>query len=375
MNFFLCMILLFSSYLYSFTQQVFTTEWKQLIPSGGLPAEINCQNSNNNLDVTLFNGRYYVAFRTAPTHFASKKTKLYIISSSDFKTWYYENSFFIGADMREPRFVVFKDRLFFYFFEGGTKLFKFEPKHIWVSALTDKGWSEKQQTNLDGFVDWRFRTYGGKLYLSAYYGVNLYNSEHQANLRLFTSEDGIHFNPISEQPQITTKGAEEGEFIFDHSGNLWATVRLEGSGSYLCYASKDSIDKWKTRFSKLKYDSALLFEYGDVIYLISRRHLNGDATQVEIPDEKQRMKNLIRYSFSKKVTALFRINKEKMEIEHIIDFPSTGDTAFPGIAPKDENSFYLLNYSSDINKRDKIWIGGQLGKTYIYQTEIHFSKE
>lgn len=46
--------------------------------------------------------------------------------------------------------------------------------------------------------------------------------------------------------------------------------------------------------------------------------------------------------------------------------------AFPAIAPKDSNSFYLLNYSSNINKRDKIWIGGQLGKTYIYKTILNF---
>ncbi|MBK9327844.1 MAG: hypothetical protein IPM95_00735 [Sphingobacteriales bacterium] len=371
------LLVTFFSFLFTaglYAQNVFTTEWIQLIPSAAMPTNIKCRNSNNNLDIVLFSGRYYVAFRTAPTHFASKKTTLYIISSTDFKTWVYENSYSVGADMREPRFVVFKDRLFFYFFEGGTRLFKFEPKHIWVSILSDNGWSEKQKTNMDGFVNWRFRVQSGKLYLSAYYGVNLYTNEHQANLRLFTSENGIYFTPISEQAQIATQGAEEGEFIFDHSGNLWATVRLEGSGSYLCYASKDSIDRWKVKFSKLKYDSALLFEYGDAIYLISRRHLKGDATKVEIPDDKQRMQNLIRYSFSKKVTALFRINKEKMEIEHIIDFPSTGDTAFPGIAPRDENSFYLLNYSSDIHKRDKIWIGGQLGKTYIYQTVLHFSK-
>ncbi len=374
MNTFLSVFFAFFLTAGLYAQPIFTTEWTKLIPSASLPGNIKCRNSNNNLDVIQFQGRYYVAFRTAPTHFASKKTKLYIVSSTDFKKWRYENTFFVGADMREPRFALFKDQLFFYFFEAGTKMFKFEPKHIWVSSLTEKGWNEMQKTNLDGFVDWRFRTKYGKLYLSAYYGVNLYNSGHEANLRLFSSEDGVHFNPVSEQPQISTKGAEEGEFIFDRSGNIWATVRLEGSGSYLCFASKDSIDKWKTRFSRLKYDSALLFEYGDDIFLISRRHLKGDATPVEIPDEKQRMKNLIRYSFSKKVTALFRINKEKMEIEHIIDFPSTGDTAFPGIAPKDENSFYLLNYSSDILKRDKIWIGGQLGKTYIYKTELHFPK-
>lgn len=354
----------------SFAQKITTTEWQQFIPSNLIPQDIECKNSNNNLDLVQFNGKYYCAFRTAPTHFASKKTKLFIISSADFKTWNYETEFFVNADMREPRFAVFKNQLHFYFFEGGTKMFKFEPKHIWTSTLSDTGWCAKIKTNLDGFVNWRFRTQDNRLYLSAYYGVNLYKNEHQANLRLFTSEDGINFKPISEQPQVTTKGAEEGEFIFDKQGNLWSTVRLEGSGSYLCFASKDSIDKWSTKFSKLKYDSALMFEKDDDIYLVSRRHLKGNATEVEIPTKRQRRKNLIRYSFSKKVTALFKINKEKMEIEHVMDFPSTGDTAFPAIAPKNDSTFYLLNYSSNIHKRDKIWIGGQLGKTYIYQTEL-----
>ncbi|MDB5226237.1 MAG: hypothetical protein JWN78_430 [Bacteroidota bacterium] len=364
---------LFSLFIFnSFSQQIYTDEWTQLIPSPAIPKNIHCKNSNNNIDLVQFNSRYYVAFRTAPTHFASKKTKLFIMSSPDFKSWKYETEFFVSADMREPRFVIFKDQLHFYFFEGGTKMFRFEPKHIWTSVLSDTGWSSKIKTNMDGFVGWRFRTHENKLFLSAYYGVNLYNSDHHANLRLFTSEDAINFLPISEHPQITTQGAEEGEFIFDKEGNIWSTVRLEGSGSYLCFASKDSIDKWTKKFSKKKYDSALLFARGDDIYLVSRRHLKGDATQVEFPNKKQRRNNLIRYSFSKKVTALFKINKEKMEIEHVMDFPSTGDTAFPAIADKDENCAYLLNYSSNIHKRNKIWIGGQLGKTYIYQTQLHF---
>lgn len=363
--------ILFSFFFFpSIAQDISTTEWKQLIPSAELPANIKCRNSNNNLDLVQFNGRYYFAFRTAPTHFASKKTKLYIISSADLKNWQYETEFFVKADMREPRFAVFKQQLHFYFFEGGTKMLKFEPKHIWTSILSDTGWSATVKTNLDGFVNWRLRTFNDKLYLSAYYGVNLYNSTHQANLRLFTSEDGIHFTPVSGQPQISTKGAEEGEFIFDKQGNIWSTIRLEGSGSYLCFASKDSIDKWHSKFSKLKYDSALLFENGDDIYLISRRHLKGNATETEFPDKKQRRKNLIRYSFSKKVTALFKINKEKMDIEHVMDFPSTGDTAFPGIAAKDSSTYYVVNYSSNIHKRKKIWIGGQLGKTFIYQSEL-----
>jgi hypothetical protein len=359
-------------FLSSFSQTITTDEWKQFVPSSLLPSNIQCSRSNNNLDLIQYHDRFYFIFRTAPTHFASKKTKLFMISSPDLKQWKYETEFFVAADMREPRFVVFKDTLRLYFFEGGANMFHFQPKHIWTSALTDTGWSEKVKTNLDGFVGWRLREHDNRLYLSAYYGIDLYSSDHHANLRLFTSEDGISFKPLSERPQVTTRGAEEAEFIFDKDGNLWSLVRLEGSGSYLCFASKDSLDKWSYKFSKKKYDSSLFLEQDDNIYLVSRRHLKGDATQSEFPDDKERRRNMIRYWFSKKVTALFRINKQTKEIEHIMDFPSTGDTAFPAATRKNDTTYYLFNYSSNIHKRKKVWIGGQLGKTYIYQTELHF---
>lgn len=233
-----CILLFFTT---GIAQQITTDDWTTLVPSASLPKQIKTRNSNNNIDLVRYRDRYYMAFRTAPTHFASKKTHIYLMSSADGKQWSYETEFFLATDMREPRFVVFRDTLRFYFFEAGSKMFRFEPKHIWTSTLTPTGWSAMIPTNLDGFVDWRFRVQEGKLYLSAYYGVNLYENGHHANLRLFTSEDGVYFSPISEQPQVTTKGAEEGEFIFDKKGELWATVRLEGSGSYLCHASQDSI--------------------------------------------------------------------------------------------------------------------------------------
>lgn len=72
--------------------------------------------SNNNLDIVEYKGRFYVAYRTAPTHFASKKTMTYVMSSDDFENWRYECEFWVGADMREPRFVVYNDTLFFLLF-------------------------------------------------------------------------------------------------------------------------------------------------------------------------------------------------------------------------------------------------------------------
>jgi hypothetical protein len=61
-------------------QSIATDGWKPLIPSEKLDAQVQCMNGNNNLDAIAYQGKYYVAFRTAPSHFASKKTK-FILSA------------------------------------------------------------------------------------------------------------------------------------------------------------------------------------------------------------------------------------------------------------------------------------------------------
>lgn len=53
---------------------------------------INIMNSNNCLSMAFFQQRLFIAWRSAPTHFASKKTRIFIMSSSDNGTsWLKEN--------------------------------------------------------------------------------------------------------------------------------------------------------------------------------------------------------------------------------------------------------------------------------------------
>lgn len=345
--------------------------WRRLVPSDNLPAQVQPMKGNNNIDAVQFRGRYYVAFRTAPSHFASRKTRLYLISSADLQSWRYETEFHLGADLREPRFLAFGDSLYFYFFEGGTKLWKFEPRHIYMSVSAGGGaWSPAADLHLDGYVPWRLREREGTVYLSAYYGVDLYNSRHTGALRLFRSQDARHFESLTGGSQIPTQGGEEGEFIFDEAGNLWATVRLEGSGAYVARAHRDSLSQWHTRFTKRKYDSALMFRHEGSIYVVARRHLKGDATKVEHPNRRQRRRNLIRYSLSRKRTALYRLDQAQMRLQHVMDFPGCGDTAFPAIARISDHRYLLLNYSNDITGKDRTWISGQLKPTYVYWTVL-----
>jgi hypothetical protein len=347
------------------------------IPSACLPKEVLCQKANNNLDVIIYKQRYYIAFRTAPTHFASRQTCLYVMSSADAQKWTYETKISKGCDIREPRFLILKNKLFIYYFEAGRNPLKFQPRNFCVCTLDSGKWKSTVLPDLKNFVPWNVKIHKGKAYLSAYYGKGLYKFSHQADLRLFTSEDGFHWTPLSTEPQCTYKGAEEGEFEFDKVGNLWATIRLEGEGALIAYADKDSLEKWHFTHTGNKYDSALLFAQGDEIYLISRINMDGEADQAPrwLPLWIRQKYNLVRYSLTEKKTALFRLDRTTKKMVHLFDFPSIGDNAFPRIVEYSSNSFLLFNYSSDISRKPISWLRGQLGKTFIYKTELIFTNK
>lgn len=341
------------------------------------PPEIRIQNSNNNLDLISFGDRYYVAFRTAPSHFASPNTWLYVVSSADLDNWAFEDSIHLGYDMREPRFYSHHDTLFLIFFRGGKKMLRFDPNEVLVTYKTKTtGWTKPINIGLDGYVPWKVRTRSDTLYLSAYYGKNLYNRRHKSDLRLMSSMDGLHWSNISKEPQLKLDYVEEGEFIFDKLGDMYGIARMERSGSLLTYASHDSLYSWQTVLSPYKFDSSLLLDDDDDIYLLSRRSLGGKMTQApKWMNKRQAEKfNLFKYPFTHKVTAIFKYNKVDKVLVHLIDFPSTGDTAYPAITKLGPGKFLFMNYSTNINGRKKIWLTGQLGKTYIYSTILQISK-
>lgn len=343
-----------------------------IIPSNNLPKEVTVHHSNNNVDIITFNNFYYVAFRTASHHFPNKKAKIYIIKSNDLKNWEFEYCISHNTDVREPRFATLNNDLFLYYFEGGKSPFKFQPKHVWVCKLNKpKEWNLQKIMGLDGFVPWRLKHYKNKLLLSAYWGKDLY-SNHQGELRLFISENGIDWQPISEEPQVALTGAEEGEFEFDDQGNLWGCVRLEGEGALICYADMQAIDDWKFYKSKKKYDSSCMFRHKNDIYLLARRNKDGNFAKSPkwLPESLVRAYNLVRYSFTPKTTALYKLNTSTKDFEWVIDIPGCGDNAFPAITQKNENTYIILNYSNNFENPDISWFTGQLSKTFIYTIEL-----
>lgn len=58
------------------------SDFEVVVPSEVLLTNVVVQNANNNLDVAWHNGQVFLAFRTAPNHFANDKTVIYALSST-----------------------------------------------------------------------------------------------------------------------------------------------------------------------------------------------------------------------------------------------------------------------------------------------------
>jgi len=353
----------------------------QVIPGPGLPPEVKLMKSNNNLDLTKHNGRIFLGFRTAPNHFAGTKTKLYIISTQDQKNWDYDAEVFLGSDMREPRFLVLGDKLFFYFFQAGKNPLSFTPQYIYAMERKRAGeWTEPVKVFKPGCVLWRAKVIQGKAYATAYCGEGEYTGGNaQIEIYFLTTKDGYNFEPVNPNKPVVATGGSETDFEIDSQGELYAVIRNEaGDGktwaSKVCKAPKPDITDWKCVETEYKPDSPLVFKHKDKIYVLGRRSPDGayDKQKRWMVDSIETLYYLARYWWTKKRTTLYQLDKETLNLKPILDFPSKGDTSFPALISLDENSYLLYNYSSPVDGPDRIWMSGQLHPTYIYSTILKF---
>src|SRR5262252_4404338 len=160
-------------------------ETRRIVPSDGLPPSVDVKRSNNNLDVTRFGGRTYLAFRSADIHFAGDTTVIHVVSSDDEQAWRPEARFALGRDLREPRWLPLDGRLFLYVSVLGSSSYAFEPQGVDVTELatadhprptglaeTDSpasgNFGPLEHAGFPGRVAWRTRVINGRGYMTAY---------------------------------------------------------------------------------------------------------------------------------------------------------------------------------------------------------------
>jgi hypothetical protein len=356
-------------------------ETRRVFPDGAAPEGVAIQPASNNLDVVRHDGRVYLAFRTAPTHFASADTALYVVSSDDEIHWRREARFAAGRDLREPRFLALGDRLLLYMTILGTSAFSFVPGEVAVAERANGRWSEPSPVGLPGHVAWRVRMIDGAPVMAAYSGgEHLYKFDGvPMQVRLLGTDDGRRWTPLDPaHPVLYEGGGTEADFTETNDGYV-GVIRDEagdatGWGSKICRGR--SLAEWSCTTDVRKLDSPHIFTHDGEVYLLARRNVTADgAYDLGVGSGVVRsIHNQLRYIWSGKRCALWRWIGPEDRFAFMLDLPSRGDTCFASAmrgATSDE--WIVYDYSSPIDGPDVVWNAAQREPTHLYRHVLRFT--
>lgn len=363
----------------------------QVVPGEGLPAQVLTQDANNNLDVTWHEGQAWLAFRTAPDHFASEDATLYVLRSEDQQTWTHELTVHLGTDLREPRLLSWQGRLILYYAVLGTDPLAFEPQGTMVTVREADGtWTEPIWWRQDSFIPWRIHVLDGVPMMTGYTeGGEIYDlgeGEYpEIEVYWLRSEDGLTWtDAVPGQPVVYVGGTSETDLAFADDGAVIAVMRDEagaadGFGSRICRGEPGAPGDWTCALDPRKYDSPLVFSHGGRIWLIGRRNVTEtgaydlsvqDPSYDDLDHGSQALAYQAAYWSSPKRCSLWEVDPVGLAVTWVLDLPSRGDTCFASVLPEEDGSYTVYNYSSDPEGPDLSWIEGQTDTTQIYRQPL-----
>jgi hypothetical protein len=358
---------------------------RRIVPGPGLPAEARPMAANNNLDaVRHTDGRVYLAFRTAPHHFANPETRIVVVSSADEETWDFEAAYQLGTDLREPRLLSLGERLFLYVSKLGKAPLAFEPQGmLFAERAPDGAWSELSPLGPGATMGWRVRLLGGVPVMLVYEGgADIYSGRRpDIRVELWKSADGRRWEPFDPaHPVVYRGGGSEADCALASDGSLYGVIRNEGGddtgwGSKVCRAPADALADWSCTSDTRKYDSPFVFAHDGEVYLVARRNLggNGDYDLGRGPGWLLRtIWNQVNYSLTPKRCALWRFVPGEDRIAFVLDLPSRGDTCFPAVLEGGPGEIVVYDYSSPLEGPDLPWLRGQRGETRIHRHVLRF---
>jgi len=359
---------------------------RRIVPSRGLPREVILGASNNNLDATRHSdGFVYLAFRTAPHHFANPDVAIYVVRSRDEVNWQFEARVHVGADLREPRLLSLDDRLFLYVSRLGKDPFAFTPRGMSVAERTADGrWSDLEPMGPPRIMGWRARRLNDVPVLLVYSGgETIYDlGEPRLRVEMWKSEDGRSWVPFdAARPAVYEGGGSEADCVLADDGTLYGVIRNEagdatGWGSLVCRAPAGDSTNWQCRPDRRKFDSPYMFWHDGEAYLIARRNLHGSGEYDLGVGGGRLMRTLwnqVNYSLTRKRTALWRYVQDEDRFAYVMDLPSRGDCCFPAVIDgENSDERVVYDYSCALDGPDLPWLSGQRGATFIHRHVLRF---
>ncbi len=340
-----------------------------VIPGDDLPVTPHA--SNNNVSMMIAGGRTFLAWRSAPTHFASAETEMHVVSSeTGTAPWTFEATFALGTDLREPALFVQDGVLAMTFFEAGANPFGFDPRAVWRASRCSAGDWDLEPISEGEKVPWDVKTRDGRTLRTAYSGDHYGDGLLSVHLEE-TTDAGLTWTPIGLDP-VSEGGDSEVAFEIAADGTLWAVTRNEdgdatGYGSKVCSAPAADWSDWTCSevSDPERYDSPEMIRHGGEIYVLARRDVGGPFG----PEG-----GLLQYSTRPKRSALYRLDTDARQVVWMQDLPGVGDTAFVSARRTGAHSWTFANYTSPLDAPDVSWLTAQASErgTGIYLADLTF---
>ena len=348
-----------------------------LVP-GPAAAGVACLPANNNLDLVRFRDRLWLVWRTAPSHFASGEARLEVTSAPGVDgPWRHEHTIHLGADLREPRWLVDGEHLHLWFMRLGTDPKRFQPSGVFQTTTDGEAgttgavatpWSEPELVVGPDAVPWRVRRLRGRWAMLGYRGAERMYGPRPVDptVEVRWSDDLTTWS----DPVAIHHGGTECELVELADGRIVGITRNEGpsrrGGDLLVGTDVESLAVTPIR---RKPDSPNLVLWGGEPYLFARRQVaHGGAYDLApgwLPGALAIRADQAVWSITRKRSALYRIDPDGPALEWVLDLPSRGDCAFTAVVEEPDGSLLVADYTSPAGGGDVAWIRGQLRPTGI----------
>jgi len=302
-------------------------------------------------DLAFWKGRFWLAYIEAPTHFASRRSRVILLSSTDCRSWTRSAVFGgNGLDIRDPKLGIHNARLLLVALLNHS----FDPspfRTVMASSSDGRHWSELQDILPEGWLMGKPLSAGSTCHAPAH---NL----QLGAVALWQSIDGEQWH----QSAMIAEGrqADETAIVLDENNLMTAVTRVEGRGSSLfghnaagtlVSVSHAPFTTWEQKLfdTNDRLDSPALLQTLQRLFIAGRR-------QAVVNTRLQKPGSVI----SRKRTALFEL---RSGLHHLVDLPSSGDTAYPGMVFHDGKLY--LSYYTNSPQRDYPWLLGLLLPTSI----------
>ena len=289
-------------------------------------------NHNAFTDLCLYEGSFYLAFRSSPDgHRVSSSSRIVVLQSRNWWKWWEAFSFSVpGRDTRDPHFLIFRGSLFVY---TGTWLVHGEGvpldlnEHLGYAAWTADGSEWNGPAPMEGTYGhyiWRAATHGGRAYLCGRrrrgHGSGIADEQQPGSIEsaMLASDDGLVW---SFHSLFVGDSGDETAFLFEDDGSGLALVR-DGAGkrARIC-RSAPPWKTWTSAYLDRNVGGPLLAQWGDRVLVGGRKSMGDTAA-----------------------TCLWWLYGDALHEAAVL--PSAGDSSYPGFIDLNDERGLLSYYSS-----------------------------